>query len=233
ADIPVVAVTNNPHSTLGRRSTSIVPCLAGPEVGVAATKTFTAQVLTGVCALLSSLVAGGRLERGRARTLIAELAESPARLRRAIEIAAAVVPGVVDEVVDAPGFLFLGRGAGVPYAAEGALKLKELSYRWAEAYPAGELKHGPLALVEAGTPVIAVDDGGARLAGNLAEVRARGALVRTIGGAGSSIPVLGAAPVDVAPWGPLEAVVPLQMLARRLALALSRDVDTPRNLAKA
>jgi len=234
--IPVLAVTNNPHSTLARRASSILHCLAGPEVGVAATKTFVAQVVTGVCAALSALTAIGRVPRARLREAVEELARAPERLARALDVGAATIPPVVARVSAAPGFVFLGRGAGVPYAVEGALKLKELSYRWAEAYPAGELKHGPLALVEPGTPVIAVDDGAPRLAGNLAEVAARGAAVVTIGGPGSTVPTLGAwspTRAAAAPWGPLDAVVPLQMLARELALGLGRDVDKPRNLAKA
>jgi glucosamine--fructose-6-phosphate aminotransferase (isomerizing) len=119
------------------------------------------------------------------------------------------------------------------YAAEGALKLKELSYRWAEHQPAGELKHGPLALVDAGTPVFVVDDGDPRLDVDIAEVRARGGRVlrigeRTlrVGGMPLHLPRRGPS------WGPLETVVPLQMFARELALRLHRDVDKPRNLAK-
>jgi glucosamine--fructose-6-phosphate aminotransferase (isomerizing) len=109
------------------------------------------------------------------------------------------------------------------------LKLKELSYRWAEHYPAGELKHGPLALIGAGTPVVVVDNADPKLATNVAEVQARGGRIISIGSTGSTIPVVGHV---VTPWGPLESVVPLQILARNLALALGRDVDKPRNLAK-
>ncbi|WP_127794151.1 glutamine--fructose-6-phosphate transaminase (isomerizing) [Agromyces sp. LHK192] len=227
ADSPVLALVNNPDSTLARTVDAAVPCLAGPEVGVAATKTFVCQVLVGSAVMLSAMVDAGRLDRATARRLADELRHVPGRLARAAD--AAHVEDVVGEVRSAPGFLFLGRGAAVPYAAEGALKLKELSYRWAEAYPAGELKHGPLALVEAGTPVVVVDDGDVRLPSNIAEVRARGGRVITVGRIGSRIE----APVDVRlPWGPLEAVVPLQRLALGLAGALGLDADKPRNLAK-
>ena len=161
----------------------------------------------------------------------------PDLLAQAIAASRQSIPSVVDQVRDETGFLFLGRGSGVVYAAEGALKLKELSYRWAEHYPAGELKHGPLALVENGTPVVVVDNGDRRLPSNVAEVAARGANVIRIGGAGSTIPALGLSlgtPVSggMDSWGPLESVVPMQILARSLALALGRDVDKPRNLAK-
>ncbi|MEN2740805.1 glutamine--fructose-6-phosphate transaminase (isomerizing) [Microbacterium sp. X-17] len=226
----VVAITNNPHSSLAWLSRSIVPCQAGPEVGVAATKTFTAQVVTGLCVAVSALVATGRLTDARAGELIDALSAIPDELEHAARVSAPLMAGLVARTRAAGGFLFLGRGPAVPYADEGALKLKELTYRWAEAYPAGELKHGPLALVEPGVPIIAIDDGAPRLAGNLAEVAARGGDVIRVGGAGSDIPALAGTAQE---WGPLAAVVPLQMFARDLALALGRDVEKPRNLAKA
>ncbi|PZF59924.1 glutamine--fructose-6-phosphate transaminase (isomerizing) [Curtobacterium sp. MCSS17_008] len=237
---PVLALTDNVHSSLARRADAVLECHAGPEVGVAATKTFTAQVVVGVTTVVSALVASGRLEPTRAAALVDALSELPERLARAAAVAADRVPLLAATVRDAPGFLFLGRGPGLPYAAEGALKLTELSSRWAEAYPAGELKHGPLALVDDGTPVVVVDHGDPRLQSAVAEVRARGGFVVTIGGEGSDLPAIArrAEATDlawgraVAPWGPIEAVVPLQMLARELALQLGCDVDKPRNLAK-
>jgi len=144
-------------------------------------------------------------------------------------VAKCLIPSIVERWSTAEGFIFVARGSGLPYAAEGALKLKELAYRWAEYYPAGELKHGPLALVTSGTPVVVIDDGGAKLAANVSEIRARGGDVITIGAAGTTVPAVIA---TTAPWGPLAATVPLQILARTLALALGRDVDKPRNLAK-
>ncbi|MFJ3382637.1 MULTISPECIES: glutamine--fructose-6-phosphate transaminase (isomerizing) [unclassified Curtobacterium] len=225
---PVLALTNNVHSSLARRADAVLDCQAGPEIGVAATKTFTAQVVVGVAAMIAALVTSGRITLAEAAAHVAALRELPARIETAGRVAADRIPLLVSSVRDATGFLFLGRGVGLPYAAEGALKLKELSYRWAEAYPSGELKHGPLALVDEGTPVVVVDHGEHRLQAAIAEVRARGGFVITIGGAGSDIPALG----TTAPWGPLEAVVPLQMLARELALQLGCDVDKPRNLAK-
>jgi len=140
-----------------------------------------------------------------------------------------VVPQIAEELTAASGVIFIARGSGLPYAAEGALKLKELTYRWAEHYPAGELKHGPLALIGNGTPVVVIDNADPKLATNVAEVQARGGRIISIGSAGSTVPVLGG---PVAPWGPLESTIPLQVLARTLALALGHDVDKPRNLAK-
>jgi glucosamine--fructose-6-phosphate aminotransferase (isomerizing) len=228
-DRPVLALVNNVHSTLARNVSAVLGCSAGTEIGVAATKTFVCQVLVGTGLILSALVEFGRLSSNEAGQLVEELRSMPARLAAAANSAHSAIPGIVGDVRDAGGFIFLGRGAAVPYAMEGALKLKELTYRWAEAYPAGELKHGPLALVEDGTPVIVVDDGDQRLAGNVAEVRARGGRVFTIGRAGSDVDIpLG----PQSPCGPLEAVVPLQLLAFTLAAELGFDVDKPRNLAK-
>lgn len=226
---PVLALVNNVHSTLARKVDAVLGCSAGPEIGVAATKTFVCQVLVGTGLVISALVASDRISRAQARSLVDDLYGVPERLAAAVDAARLAIPSIVEEVRSANGFIFLGRGAGVPYAAEGALKLKELTYRWAEAYPAGELKHGPLALVEEGTPVVVVDDGDSRLPGNISEVRARGGRILSIGKPGSRIEI----PLSAhAPCGPLEAVVPLQLLALSLAVELGFDVDKPRNLAK-
>ena len=237
AHCPVLAVTNNPHSSLARRANAIIECNAGPEIGVAATKTFVAQVLTGVAIAISALHELGRVDGTLTQSILSDLRRTPDLLAQSLAVAKDVVPPLAAHLANCPGVIFLGRGAGVVYAAEGALKLKELTYRWAQHYPAGELKHGPLALVEDGTPVVVVDSDAARMAGNIAEVAARGARLITIGGAGSVIPALGQslhAPVDngFQPCGPLESVIPMQVLARELALVLGRDVDKPRNLAK-
>lgn len=234
---PVLAITNNEHSALGRRADAVMPCHAGIEVGVAASKTFTAQLLTGACVGVSALVAHGRLDPFDAQRLTSDLKRVPELLSQALAASRRSVPPLVGRMTDAPGFLFLGRGPARVFADEGALKLKELTYRWAESYPAGELKHGPLALVEDGTPVIVVGDQDERLAASIAEVQARGGVITHIGGPTSHIPALGHStdPYAVAglPWcGPLESVVALQVLARELAVALGRDVDKPRNLAK-
>lgn len=234
---PLLAITNNPHSALGRRADAVMCCHAGVEVGVAATKTFVAQVMTGACLALSMLTAHGRITPARAHRFARELNNVPDLLALAIGASKRAVPPLVEASLNARGFIFLGRGCGHVFADEGALKLKELTYRWAESYPAGELKHGPLALVELGTPVLVVDDITGRLDANIAEVRARGAHVIRIGGPGSDIPALGlpADPHGVTSigWcGPIGSVVAMQIFARQLAVALGRDVDKPRNLAK-
>lgn len=229
----VLALTNSSSSTLARRSDAVIDCLAGPEVGVAATKTFVAQVLTGVCVALSGLSAFDRADSACLGADLRALAATPDALAAALDAWRGPSAQLAAEYARASGFLFLGRGAGLIYAAEGALKLKELSYRWAESHPAGELKHGPLALVDAGTPVFVVDNGDPRLDVDIAEVAARGGRVIRIG---ERVLTVGGVPLHLPrtgpSWGPLETVVPLQMFARELALRLHRDVDKPRNLAK-
>jgi glucosamine--fructose-6-phosphate aminotransferase (isomerizing) len=226
---PLLALTNSSHSTLARRADAVVTCAAGPEIGVAATKTFVCQIVAGVAAMISALVARRRLSATSAARLVDDLRRVPDQLAAACTTAKCVVPPIAEELTTAGGFVFIARGTGLPYAAEGALKLKELTYRWAEHYPAGELKHGPLALISEGTPVVVVDNADPKLGANVAEVRARGGRIISIGSAGSTVPVVDS---PHAPWGPLASAVPLQILARTLALALGRDVDKPRNLAK-
>ena len=133
--------------------------------------------------------------------LVEDLRRVPDQLSAAGTSARCVVPPIAEELTTAGGFVFVGRGTGLPYAAEGALKLKELTYRWAEHYPAGELKHGPLALISTGTPVVVIDNAHPKLGATVAEVQARGG--RIIGhrsGAGSTVPVVDS---PHAPWGPL------------------------------
>lgn len=229
----VLALTNNPSSTLARRADATLDCLAGPEIGVAATKTFVAQVLTGACLALSGLSVSSRTDAIALESDLRAMAATPDALSAALDTWREPAAKMAGEFVDAPGFLFLGRGSGLVYAAEGALKLKELSYRWAEHQPAGELKHGPLALVDTGTPVFVVDNGDPRLDVDIAEILARGGRVLRVG---ERVLNVGGLPMHLPrtgpSWGPLETVVPLQMFARELALRLRRDVDKPRNLAK-
>lgn len=225
----LLTITNNGHSTLARTAGGTVLCSAGPEIGVAATKTFVCQIVAGLAVLTSALVARSVLSRARASGFADQLRRLPDELYAACTTSKCLVPPIVEEFIDASGFIYVARGSALPYAAEGALKLKELTYRWAEHYPAGELKHGPLALVEPGTPVVVVENADRRLAGNVAAIRARGGRVITIGSHGSAVPVVDDLEL---PWGPLAAAVPLQIMARTLALALDRDVDSPRNLAK-
>ncbi|WP_432565106.1 glutamine--fructose-6-phosphate transaminase (isomerizing) [Kineococcus sp. SYSU DK003] len=227
-DGPLLAVTNSASSTLARRADAVFDLGVGPAPGAAATRTFTAQVLAGVFLALSA--AGGTLPARALGTLVAELDAVPEALRHAGEIATVRAADRAGHLRDRPGFLFVARGAALPYAAEGALELEELTHRWARCCPCGELRHGPLALVERGTPVVVVEDGAAAVDTVVHEVSARGAEVLRVGfGAGCAFPVL-PQPQPHA-WGPLESVVALQHLARGIATALGRDVDRPRDLA--
>ena len=228
---PVLAITNIPHSSLARLADATIDCMAGPEVGVAASKTFTAQVLAGAVFAIAAASAAGRVDEVDAQRLLGILADMPGRLQRAHELSGPIAGVVARLVAEAPGFLFVARGPALPYAAEGALKVKELTYRWAEGYPAGELKHGPIALIDRGTPVFVVDGGdAAKLKANVAEMRARGAQILRVGGTDEGMFPLACIPG--LPWGPLEAVIALQHVAQALAICLGRDVDKPRNLAK-
>jgi glucosamine--fructose-6-phosphate aminotransferase (isomerizing) len=233
---PLLALTNNAHSTLARQADAVLTCEAGPEIGVAATKTFICQIIAGSAVMISALVAMDRIARGPATRLVDDLRRLPEQLAASITVAKCVVPPIADQLTETAGFVFIARGSAVPYAAEGALKLKELTYRWAEHYPAGELKHGPLALIGPGTPVVAIENSNPKLAANLAEVHARGGAIISIGSSGGTTPWVSSTVPTVGslagPWGPLQSVIPLQIFARTLALGLGRDVDKPRNLAK-
>jgi glucosamine--fructose-6-phosphate aminotransferase (isomerizing) len=229
---PVLAVTNVGYSSIARRADAIIDCMAGPEIGVAATKTFVAQILAGAVFGLAAAAAYGRADLATLGSLTRALGDVPRNLQTAVLLAEPTADALVCMLARAEGFLFVSRGSGLPYAWEGALKLKEITYRWAEAYAAGELKHGPIALLEEGTPVVVIESGNAdKLEANIAEMRARGARIVRIGrGPQATFPLSSTLPA--APWGPIESAPALQHLARSLAVRLGRDVDKPRNLAK-
>ncbi|MCW2534239.1 MAG: glucosamine--fructose-6-phosphate aminotransferase, isomerizing [Blastococcus sp.] len=228
---PVLAITNRPHSSLARRSHAVLETSAGPEIGVAATKTFTTQVVAGAALALSFAAVTKSLGTTAVARHALRLGSLPGRLESAHTTAFPVAMALAEELAESRTFFFVSRGGGLPYAAEGALKLKEITYRNAEAIPAGEFKHGPIALIEKGTPVLVLENGdAARLAGSVAELASRGARIIRIGsGSEDTFPILsGPAPA----WGPLESVLAFQHLARCLAVTLGRDADKPRNLAK-
>jgi glucosamine--fructose-6-phosphate aminotransferase (isomerizing) len=228
---PVLAITNRPHSSLARRSDAVLESSAGPEIGVAATKTFTTQVVAGAALAIAHAAATGSLTSRAVAEHGMRLGSLPRRLETVHTTAFPVAVALAEELAEARSFFFVSRGAGLPYAAEGALKLKEITYRNAEAIPAGEFKHGPIALIEQGTPILLLESGNAaRLAGAAAELASRGARVIRVGSGGEdTFPVLSG---PAAAWGPLESVVAFQHLARCVAVVLGRDADKPRNLAK-
>jgi glucosamine--fructose-6-phosphate aminotransferase (isomerizing) len=236
---PVVAITNVVGSALSREATGVIYTHAGPEIGVASSKTFTSTITA--CYLLALALGRGRsyLTAADGRKRIEELLGIPALMEAALA-GADDVAAVAHRVSGLEGFLYLGRGVNHPLALEGALKLKELSYIHAEGYAAGEMKHGPIALIDSEMPVVALvprDAAYERMLGNVQEVRARDGRVIAICHPGDA-QVLALAdetlPVPPAPelLAPLVSVIPLQLLAYHVALLRGLDVDQPRNLAK-
>jgi len=233
-----LAICNVPESSMVRASDLALMTNAGPEIGVASTKAFTTQL---TALLLLGIALGRRrgLEPAREAALVKELRSLPAKVEQALKLDS-VIAEIAPQFADKHHALFLGRGAHYPIALEGALKLKEISYIHAEAYPAGELKHGPLALVDADMPVVAVapnDQLLEKLKSNIQEVRARGGrlLVFADPGAGfepgEDIQVVNVAPVDDC-IAPIIYTIPLQLLAYHVAVIKGTDIDKPRNLAK-
>ena len=233
-----LAICNVPESSLTRDSDLALMTHAGPEIGVASTKAFTTQL---VALFLLVLVLGRRhaLTADRERELVGQLKALPSRIEDALGLDAAI-EAFARHFAQRHNALFLGRGPQYPVAMEGALKLKEISYIHAEAYPAGELKHGPLALVDEEMPVIAVAPSGElldKLKSNLEEVRARGGELLVFADEhaamhdvdGVEILTIGAVPEATAP---IVYTVPLQLLAYHTAVMKGTDVDQPRNLAK-
>ncbi|MBX9609172.1 MAG: glutamine--fructose-6-phosphate transaminase (isomerizing) [Gammaproteobacteria bacterium] len=233
-----LAVCNVPESSLTRESELVLMTRAGPEIGVASTKAFTTQLV----ALMLLVIALGRrhgMSEDTERALVHQLETLPGRLNGVLELNDRIAD-LSQAFAHKHHALFLGRGSMYPVAMEGALKLKEISYIHAEAYPAGELKHGPLALVDEDMPVIAVAPNNQlleKLKSNLEEVRARGGQLylfadsRVEVGRQPDIHVLDVSPVDDA-IAPIVYTIPLQLLAYHVAVIRGADVDQPRNLAK-
>jgi len=234
-----LAICNVPESSLARESDLVLMTRAGPEIGVASTKAFTTQ-LTALLLLTVALARRHGLSTERETELVQQMRSLPARVEEALGLDD-VVSTLAERLVDKEHVLFLGRGAQFPVAMEGALKLKEISYIHAEAYAAGELKHGPLALIDADMPVIAVapnDQLLEKLKSNLEEVSARGGQLYVFADsaagmrAGNGIWVQEVAPTDTI-IAPIIYTIPLQLLAYHVAVLKGTDVDHPRNLAKA
>ena len=235
----VVAVTNTVGSAITREAHASVFLQAGPEVAVAATKTFVTQVATVV--MLAADVASqlGRLPVGTEHDLVAALRLLPEQAERAIEQSAAAEE-IASRYADAAGFMYIGRSFGYPAALEGALKIKEISYLHAEGYAAGELKHGPISLLDAEVPLVAIATRSAvyeKLISNLMEGKARDARVLAVATEGDTqIERLASdvlwVPDTIEPLSTILAVIPLQLFAYFVAVRRGRDVDQPRNLAK-
>ncbi len=235
-----IGITNRPESSIGRLADYILDTQAGIEIGVAATKTFLAQLL--MFYLLSLSLAGHRqsLPPSQINETVDQLRQLPAQIERILETQERYIEGLAHQFAHTRDFIYLGRGINFPIALEGALKLKEISYIHAEGYPAGEMKHGPIALLDADTPVVAIATPGIvyeKVLSNAQEAKAR------------SAPLIGVAPLDSAIaqetfdyllpiptvaeiLSPMLTVIPLQLLAYHIAAHRGLDVDQPRNLAK-
>jgi glutamine---fructose-6-phosphate transaminase (isomerizing) len=235
----VLAVTNTLGSSLAREADAVMFTHAGPEIGVAATKTFATQMVALQLVALYLAQVRGPMFPEEVGDVVAGLRELPEQVRRTLELDAQIRE-IAEEIQGAPDVLFIGRHTGYPAALEGALKLKEISYVHAEGYPAGELKHGPIALVEEGVPVVAVATEChvyPKMLSNIQEVRARGALVVAVASEGDEEIGEHAKHVLFVPrvpelFAPVVVTPPLQLLAYHVAKLRGRDVDQPRNLAK-
>jgi glucosamine--fructose-6-phosphate aminotransferase (isomerizing) len=236
---PILAITNVVGSALAREATGTLYMHAGPEIGVASTKAFSAMI---VATYLLGLWLGRQREAITAedvRKRIHDLVEIPRLVEQTLELDGRVAE-LARHLSSATDFLYLGRGLQYPIALEGALKLKEISYIHAEGYAGGEMKHGPIALITDGLPVVAVaprDGSYERMLGNVEEVRAREGLVIAVVQSGDRAIASKAAHVlEIPPCAdllaPLLTVVPLQLLAYHIAVRRGCDVDQPRNLAK-
>ncbi|TCP26257.1 glutamine--fructose-6-phosphate transaminase (isomerizing) [Rhodovulum adriaticum] len=236
----IVSVVNVPESTIARESDLALPILAGPEIGVASTKAFTCQLAVLAICALEAAAQRGRLDAGGLARHLDDLMTVPGRMNAALALENDITAAALD-LAETEDVLFLGRGAMFALALEGALKLKEISYIHAEGYASGELKHGPIALVDQTVPVVVCapyDMLFDKTVSNMQEVMARGGKVllitdaRGAAEAGSDTWRTLVMPEAPDPFAPILYAVPLQLLAYHTAVAKGTDVDQPRNLAK-
>jgi glucosamine--fructose-6-phosphate aminotransferase (isomerizing) len=235
-----LSVVNVPSSTIARESSVVMPTLAGPEIGVASTKAFSCQLTVLLCLAIAAGRARGTLDASGEARLVEALIRVPGLMAEALSHEGAIA-GLAREVAQARDVLYLGRGTSYPMALEGALKLKEISYIHAEGYAAGELKHGPIALIDASVPVIVIaphDGVFEKTVSNMQEVAARGGRIVLIGDAqGAAAHGLETLATVTMPAlepsvAPIVYAVPIQLLAYHTAVIMGKDVDQPRNLAK-
>jgi len=236
----VLSLVNVAESTMARESDAVLQTLAGPEIGVASTKAFTTQLATLACLVIACARARGAIDHDREARLASALTEVPSRVAEVLNHDERL-RDIAEKIHDVRDVLYIGRGATYPIAMEGALKLKEISYIHAEGYAAGELKHGPIALITDGVPVIAIAPSGAlfdKTASNVREVMARGGRVVLMSDA-AGLAALGDeafATVELPEVDPFVApilyAIPVQLLAYHIAVFKGTDIDQPRNLAK-
>ena len=232
-----LTICNVPTSSLARESDFVLLTNAGPEIGVASTKAFTTQ-LTALMLLTLSLAKARNLNPRLRGRVIGALRALPEKIAESLELKPKIIK-IAKEVAKKDNALFLGRGIFYPIAKEGSLKLKEISYIHAEAYPAGELKHGPLALIDKNMPVIALapeNELAEKLISNLEEVKARGGKLFVVGNAAGNMKLKAKNLINLPECDflltPILYTVPLQILSYEVALLRGTDIDQPRNLAK-
>jgi glucosamine--fructose-6-phosphate aminotransferase (isomerizing) len=235
----IFGICNVVGSSIARASDAGAYTHAGPEIGVASTKAFTAQVT--VLSLLAMMIGSkrGTIETSKLHQLMIELENIPAKVERALELNDKIVQ-IAEEFKDVPNFLYLGRGYNFPVALEGALKLKEISYIHAEGYPAAEMKHGPIALIDEYMPVVVIathDSSYEKIVSNIQEVKARkGRIIAIVTEGDQVIPAMAEYVIEVPETSeiltPLVSVIPLQLLSYHIAVMRGCNVDQPRNLAK-
>ncbi|MCP4878827.1 MAG: glutamine--fructose-6-phosphate transaminase (isomerizing) [Gammaproteobacteria bacterium] len=234
-----LSICNAPESSLVRESDLVLMTRAGPEIGVASTKAFSTQLVSLLLLVVTLGRQQQRLDQKTQSAIMAELISLPVQIDTLLKLESQI-ESIAEDFVDKQHALFLGRGEHFPIAMEGALKLKEISYIHAEAYPAGELKHGPLALVDAEMPVVVVapnDDLLSKLHSNMQEVKARGGKLYVFAHRGAQLEtdaddVLIEMDCDTDYVTPILSVIPLQVLSYHVAVLRGTDVDQPRNLAK-
>ena len=233
-----LGVTNRPESSLSRQVPHILDIGAGIEVGVAATKTFLGQLLAFYGLTLAFAAQRGTRSSEEIQALADALRDLPQQLQDLVQLHDQRSEGLAPHFVDTQDVIFLGRGINYPIALEGALKLKEISYIHAEGYPAGEMKHGPIALLDANVPVVSIAVPGPvfeKVLSNAQEAKARDAQLIGVAPEGPDTDIFDELlPVpEVSEWiSPLLTVVPMQLLSYHIAAHRGLDVDQPRNLAK-
>jgi glucosamine--fructose-6-phosphate aminotransferase (isomerizing) len=237
----ILSVVNVPESAIARESDIVLPTLAGPEIGVASTKAFTTQLTVLLAAAMDAGRVRGVLSADEEARIVHALIELPAHINTALNLEEQYRRIAEEVLAPARDVLYIGRGSSFPIALEGALKLKEISYIHAEGYAGGEMKHGPIALIDENVPVVVVAPSDAifdKIASNFEQVRARGGklvLLSDAAGnarlAGHSVAAVSLPQVDPV-VAPILYAVPVQLLAYYTAVAKGTDVDQPRNLAK-
>jgi glucosamine--fructose-6-phosphate aminotransferase (isomerizing) len=236
----VLSIVNVPTSTIARESDVVLPTLAGPEIGVASTKAFTCQLAALVCLAIAAGRARGVLTEDDEHKLFRALVEVPRLMAEALALEP-TIERLARDLARSQDVLYLGRGTSYPLALEGALKLKEISYIHAEGYAAGELKHGPIALIDEKMPIIVIapfDRIFEKTVSNMQEVAARGGRIILItdpkGAEQATVATLSTLilPEMAATVTPMIYAIPIQLIAYHTAVIMGTDVDQPRNLAK-